>query len=337
MSSAFSIRSIAIGSLIGSCSLILIAGSTAASEPNQVASPTPMPTSTPLACNECHLDINNAWSASSHAQAFDGETFQDRWRGMGQPGECLTCHTTGYQTNTGHYNAAGVTCESCHGPAVADHPPAIVSVQADTDYCGRCHPPTLSEWRLSAHAAAGVGCIGCHNPHSQGPLVTTTDEVCLNCHQKNMSDHEDLHRQKGVGCVECHAVVIPPDTHPADGLVATGHTFAVNAATCVACHTDTLHAGKALPGYEAGAASVGTVVPDATPQATESATQSETSATQQRIQLLEAALASRNLSVLFQGGLIGLVFGGATAWLVARNLRGRMDEPEAESSATTES
>ena len=40
---------------------------------------------------------------------------------------------------------------------------------------------------------------------------------------------------------------------------------------------------------------------------------------QQTIQALEAALASARLSTLFQGGIIGLVLGGSTAYFLARN------------------
>jgi len=34
-----------------------------------------------------------------------------------------------------------------------------------------------------------------------------------------------------------------------------------------------------------------------------------------------ANTASRNMTTLFQGGVIGLVFGGSTAWFVAHNVR----------------
>jgi hypothetical protein len=48
----------------------------------------------------------------------------------------------------------------------------------------------------------------------------------------------------------------------------------------------------------------------------------------QRIQALETALASARISNLFQGAVIGLVLGGSTAWIVARNVRGEQDEVE---------
>ena len=39
------------------------------------------------------------------------------------------------------------------------------------------------------------------------------------------------------------------------------------------------------------------------------------------MQTLQASLASRSLTGLFQGGVIGLVLGGSTAWFVAHNVR----------------
>jgi hypothetical protein len=126
---------------------------------------------------------------------------------------------------------------------------------------------------------------------------------------------EDLHIQKGIGCVDCHALVIPPETPPADGIVPTGHGFTLTAQTCVACHTDTLHAGFALPGYEHGAANAAA---DETPAAA-APIATPVPQTAGTGEVLEAAQASRTLSALFQGSLVGLVLGGSTAWLVARN------------------
>src|SRR5690606_10872872 len=94
------------------------------------------------------------------------------------------------------------------------------------------------------------------------------------------------------------------------------------------------HAGFSLPGYEGGAAHASVEEPDESgevtsigfvPPKTEDTTAAANGGltSEQRIQTLEAALASRNASQQFQGGLVGLVFGGMTAWFVASNLRQR--------------
>lgn len=282
-------------------------------------------------CGECHLDILNNWSGSPHAHAFDDPVFQERWQGMGTPGDCLACHTTNYQASTGEYTAEGVYCEACHGESVASHPPEVIPIRADTDYCGTCHTTTMSEWRLTGHGTADVGCMDCHDPHNQNALFEVADEMCLNCHEEEMGDYlNDMHIQKEIGCVDCHALVIPPDPIPDDGIVPTGHTFTVTQKTCVACHTDTLHAGFSLPGYEDGAKAVQVEISEDEVTSVEVAKDEEALekdhlVPEQRIQILETALASQNISALFQGGVIGLVLGGSTAWIVARNI-GRSSE-----------
>jgi predicted CXXCH cytochrome family protein len=298
----------------------------------------PGPTIPDENCKDCHLDVAQSWTESPHAHAFDDTVFQSRWQGLGNPGDCLLCHTTNYQASTNSYTTEGVSCEACHGQVSTNHPPEVVPIRADTEYCGTCHTTTLHEWRLTGHASADVGCMDCHDPHSQQRLFEASDNLCINCHQADMEDYlEDLHVQKGIGCVDCHALVIPPDPLPEDGIVPTGHTFTITPATCVACHTDALHSGFHLPGYEQGAksANADNQEPSPMPENGEligvSLSNSEISLTaEQQIQTLEARLASVRLATLFQGGVVGLVLGGTTAWFVAQNVRARRRREEAE-------
>jgi len=276
-------------------------------------------------CQNCHIDIAGQWSHSPHAHAFDDPVFQERWAGLGEPGECLLCHTTDYQASSGEYVAEGVDCAACHGQPGPDHPPAVVPIEADTEFCGTCHTTTLGEWRRTGHAHSDVGCMDCHDPHSQGELFENPDDLCINCHRGAMEEYlEDLHVQKGIGCVDCHALVIPPDVIPDDGIVPTGHAFTITPATCVACHTDALHAGFSLPGYENGAAQADTDEPvdlsGFEDEGGQDVVEEETT-DEQTVQALQAALASRNIATLFQGGIVGLVLGSTTAWFVANNIR----------------
>jgi len=283
-------------------------------------------------CQECHLDVADHWSHSPHAHAFDDEVFQERWIGMQEPGECLACHTTEYQASTGEFKVEGVSCEACHGEVDADHPPAPVPIKADTEYCGTCHTTTHGEWRLTGHATTGIGCMDCHDPHSQQALFEEPDELCINCHEESMEAYlEDLHVTKGIGCVDCHALVIPPEEIPEDGIVPTGHAFTITPGTCVACHTDALHAGFSLPGYEHGAKAAngdGEELVEIALEHVEASAAEETDSLspEQRVQALEAALANRNVTLLFQGGIVGLVLGGTTAWFVANNVRRGREE-----------
>lgn len=298
--------------------------------------PPTMPEEDAAECQSCHLDVAAHWEQSPHAHAYDDPVFQEQWAALGNPDDCLRCHTTGFEPSTGLFSAEGVDCETCHGSASAEHPPEPVPILAGPQQCGDCHTTTLGEWHGSGHAAAGVDCMGCHNPHNQQPLFADPDQMCLNCHEDTMGDYlEDLHYSEDIGCVDCHALVIPPETIPQDGIVPTGHGFTITPATCVACHTDSLHAGFSLPGYEHGAASVeeggATEQVGFLPGESEEADAGDTAAgatVEQQVQVLEAALASRRITMLFQGGLVGLAFGGITAWFVASNMRAHREDEE---------
>lgn len=280
-------------------------------------------------CTECHLDVANHWAESAHAHAYDDPYFQQSFTDLGEPAECLACHTTNFNPTTSEYEIAGIACQSCHGPVDPEHPPAPVPILADTDYCGECHTTTINEWRATGHAGAQIDCVDCHDPHSQQPLFDNPDTLCINCHREDMSDYlTDTHYEAEIGCVDCHALVIPPDPIPLTGIVPTGHGFTITPATCVACHTDALHAGFSLPGWEGRVHGDGSDA--AAPVAGEAETETafvETAAPaltpEQRIQALETALASQTVTTLFQGGVIGLVLGGTTAWYVSNNLRAR--------------
>jgi predicted CXXCH cytochrome family protein len=286
-------------------------------------------------CQECHLDVSKDWEPSPHAHAFDDPYFQQQWEGLGEPEECLSCHTTNFNPATGEYEVDGISCQACHGEVTDAHPPAPVPILADTEYCGSCHTTTLSEWHRTGHAAQGIGCNSCHDPHSQQNLFEDHDQLCINCHEDTMDHYlEGIHEENDIGCVDCHALVIPPDPIPDDGIVPTGHAFTITPATCVACHTDALHAGFSLPGFERSNAN-GTTTEVSNEEggeesAEEAAVESTQLSPQQQIQALESALATRNISILFQGAVIGLVLGGSTAWIVANNVRSRRPQEEKE-------
>jgi hypothetical protein len=296
------------------------------------ASPTPEPT--PAECQSCHIDVAGHWDTSAHAQAFTNPKFQEQWSAQGQPSDCLSCHTTGFDPATSQFVEEGVECQACHGVVGVEHPPKPVPILATAQFCGECHTPTLGEWRRTTHATEGVDCMACHDPHSQQPLFADPDAMCVNCHLESVGDYQaDLHYGKGIGCVDCHRVLLPTETLPDDGLVATGHAFAISAVTCIACHSDTVHAGSALPGYEHGAAQANidegeiSATGFTPPPAENAAPGNETvMSVEEPASLTSASLASRQSVSLFQGGIVGLVLGATTAWFVASNARARREE-----------
>ena len=56
-----------------------------------------------------------------------------------------------------------MTCEQCHEPYTADHPPERVPVDRTGEICGTCHTVTYDEWEGSVHHQVGTDCLSCHD------------------------------------------------------------------------------------------------------------------------------------------------------------------------------
>jgi hypothetical protein len=96
------------------------------------------------------------------------------------------------------------------------------------------------------------------------------------------------------------------------GLVPTGHTFTVGSEACIGCHQDTVHTRNEiikLSGEVAESKSV--TINDLEKTVQE---QDET------IDKLEASASVRLYTGLIQGAIVGLVTGGAAAWVVSRRI-----------------
>jgi hypothetical protein len=63
-------------------------------------------------CRMCHSKQYKTWQKSPHATNFEVV----KLIGKETEGECLKCHTTGYDESAGEYTEESAGCESCHGP-----------------------------------------------------------------------------------------------------------------------------------------------------------------------------------------------------------------------------
>jgi hypothetical protein len=75
-------------------------------------------------CQNCHAAEAAVWANSKHAHAYDAlAKVASRPGGRNFDGECIVCHTVGYEYQTGYLNEKktphlkNVQCQSCHGPA----------------------------------------------------------------------------------------------------------------------------------------------------------------------------------------------------------------------------
>ncbi len=265
-------------------------------------------------CAQCHKDIHDEWLGTRHAQAFSAPIFQRDWTQLGSQVSCLECHTTGFNASSGKYAEAGVTCEACHGPFQPDHPEQPMPITPNADLCGTCHKSTTDEWRASIHGQKGIQCQSCHNPHSQNPKADTVTALCTTCHQeRGGSFTHSTHANAGLECSNCHMFTTPRTSDPIQGLVPTGHTFSVGSDACIACHQDTVHTRDEIVKLTGEVAQLSTV---------------DTATLEQQVQDqaglikdLKAQSTNRLYIGLVQGAIVGILTGGAAAWVVSRGIR----------------
>jgi hypothetical protein len=195
-------------------------------------------------CAECHEEEAAQWKASSHSRAMK-PAFLAEWEKQGKRWECLACHTSVSDRAKGTFSLEGVHCESCHGPASADHPDkAKMAVKVGSETCRACHVQTYGEWRVSAHGQKDVGCMSCHRMHAMELRKEDPDQMCGSCHTERLQDFAHAtHKQKGLHCISCHM----PDPNAGHakikGTGARGHSYGVGAETCAGCHRVQVHQG----------------------------------------------------------------------------------------------
>ena len=170
---------------------------------------------------------------------------------------CATCHAEvakSFATNPHtkmalmHGNAAGVTCENCHG-AGSEHVagggdvtkifnPAKASTKDVDTKCLSCHAGAHPNFDRSPHAKANVGCTSCHSIHGskeESLLKAPQPTLCFQCHsdqraQFSMPFHHPVN-EGTVKCSDCHDV---HGTFQNSNLRAT----ADHSMICTKCHTD---------------------------------------------------------------------------------------------------
>jgi hypothetical protein len=152
----------------------------------------------------------------SHATAYSDPDFQEAWKAAGSPGECLKCHTSGYDETTGTYAFEGIVCEVCHGAGM--HPiPGGAPTSLNASTCGECHTgkerPFIDEWRLSKHAVSLKA-------------LESIEEECLECHTEEMGINN-------LECLSCHSAEIALAVWEGKSV---GIEDADNPITCSVCH-----------------------------------------------------------------------------------------------------
>lgn len=168
---------------LGACVATVALWAAAVTGPaGQITPDTPGPSGAivgPQACRPCHARAVAVWERSPHASTRDALATAEGRRireALGAPGapeaaeRCLSCHATTRAEDGRPRSVAGVSCESCHGPAAS-----WVSIHGDYGP-GRTRTtesPDHRDERLGRSMAAGMlrpeniyrvarNCFQCH-------------------------------------------------------------------------------------------------------------------------------------------------------------------------------
>ncbi|MEA5444685.1 DmsE family decaheme c-type cytochrome [Gammaproteobacteria bacterium AB-CW1] len=148
--------------------------------------------------------------------------------------------------------AAGLQCQSCHGPSAAHlevkdgvRPQTAVPFDQDTPAktanraCLDCHDDySQRHWHGSGHEFAEVTCADCHQSHTAvDPMMRpgpAREAVCLECHSNVRSEihRPSTHPMRAgqMSCMDCHA---------AHGSPSEGELVAASLnETCYGCHAE---------------------------------------------------------------------------------------------------
>ncbi len=155
---------------------------------------------------------------------------------------CVKCHDQLMRGKVIHIVVRyRIGCSFCHSGIIASSVPhkrtntrekGLIALQPDI--CYNCHDKGMFT-KKDVHAALGMGCTGCHNPHSSDNpklLVSGQPDICYNCHDKAGFSKKTIHSPVAAGmCLSCHT------PHASDQMaLLMKKPFLV----CLDCHGDVL-------------------------------------------------------------------------------------------------
>ncbi len=154
---------------------------------------------------------------------------------------CLKCHKKLTKGKFVH-QAMEMGCPTCHSAINArtlphkktnNLPRGLASEQPDL--CYGCHDRSMFT-KSTIHAAVGMGCTGCHNPHSSKNaklLKAKAPALCFDCHDKAIFTRKFVHQPVASGdCLTCHS------PHSTDEIALLLNK---PAAVCLQCHPEAVH------------------------------------------------------------------------------------------------
>lgn len=162
--------------------------------------------------------------------------------------DCLSCHEDLKKAKHTH-QALEMGCATCHTAIDASDMPHKVKNKIakglsaeQPELCYTCH--NKAKFVMSnVHAAVGMGCSSCHNPHSSKNaklLIAAEPALCYNCHDKAEFNKKNVHTAVGMGCTTCHV----PHSSDTMALVKKDPLK-----LCLECHPDIRKRPHAIKGF----------------------------------------------------------------------------------------
>ncbi len=171
------------------------------------------------------------------------------WPVLAAEVDCLMCHPDLAAKKVKHA-AVDMGCAGCHTAVDASDVPHKMRNKVpkglsgeQPELCYGCHDRTLFS-KKTVHAAVGMGCTGCHNPHSSDNrklLAAAVPDLCFTCHDKAEFTRKLVHPPVASGqCLACH------DPHATDtaSLLKKETT-----SLCLGCHGGVDKKPHAIKGF----------------------------------------------------------------------------------------
>jgi len=171
--------------------------------------------------------------------------------------DCLKCHGKLAREKVVH-PALSMGCQTCHSAVDTKTVPhkktnkIAKGLSAEQpELCYGCHDKAIFSHK-NVHAAVGMGCTGCHNPHSSKNaklLISDAPELCFSCHDKAEFGKKNIHAPVAGGmCLSCHT------PHSSD---ETALLLKKPIEVCLECHSDVPKKPHAASGFSATAHPLG--------------------------------------------------------------------------------
>ncbi|MDA8099051.1 MAG: cytochrome c3 family protein [Nitrospiraceae bacterium] len=173
--------------------------------------------------------------------------------------DCSKCHAGLTAKKKVVHAAVSMGCPACHSgiddALKVPHKKTTSfakGLSADQpELCYGCHDKAKFTHTV-VHAAIGMGCTACHNPHASDNeklLIAPVPDLCMNCHDKAEFTKKNVHPPVADKmCLVCH------DPHSSDNYALLQKAPSV---ICLDCHEEVAKRPHALAGFGGNGHSLG--------------------------------------------------------------------------------